>query len=475
VSEHWRRSANESGSLRGRLLRRLAMLLALILMLSSLSAYWSARQAADTAYDRTLLASARAIADGLYTTAERLNANVPYVALDTFAYDSAGRIYYQVLDVQGALVSGYEDLPPPPPGTKRTEDYPALARFYDGEFRNQGVRVVSLLQPVSEPGVNGVAEIRVAETQGARERMARELLLGTLLRMGLLALSALLLVWLAVTVALRPLETLRRTVAARASDDLRPLPDTQMPRELRPLIDALNQFNDRLRGLFERQSQFIADASHELRTPLAALKARVELGLRAQEAHVWRSTLEEAAQNTDKLTQLANQLLSLARIESGARAIAEGGAQRLDLSQLARELGMALAPLAHARGIALALGAEQPVWVSGEPTLLNELLCNLLDNALAHTPAGGNVILRVLPAGLLEVEDDGPGIPPQEREKVFARFYRRSNKGSGAGLGLAIVGEICRAHQAVISLHEAQSGGLLVRVEFVLSPSGRQA
>ncbi|MFP6799131.1 MAG: sensor histidine kinase N-terminal domain-containing protein, partial [Pseudomonas sp.] len=190
MTEHGKSVDNQPGSLRGRLIRRLALLLALILLVSSLSAYWSARHAADTAYDRTLLASARAIADGLYTTAERLNANVPYVALDTFAYDSAGRIYYQVLDVQGALVSGYEDLPQAPVGTKRTEDYPALARFYDAEFRNQGVRVVSLLQPVSEPGVNGVAEIRVAETQGACERMARELLLGTLLRMGVLSLSA---------------------------------------------------------------------------------------------------------------------------------------------------------------------------------------------------------------------------------------------------------------------------------------------
>ena len=107
----------QASSLRGRLLRRLALLLTLILLASSLSAYWSARRAADTAYDRTLLASARAIADGLFTTADRLNANVPYVALDTFAYDSAGRIYFQVLDVQGALVSGYDDLPPPPPGT----------------------------------------------------------------------------------------------------------------------------------------------------------------------------------------------------------------------------------------------------------------------------------------------------------------------------------------------------------------------
>ena len=191
MTAHSKPTVAAPGSLRGRLIRRLALLLTLILLVSSLSAYWSARQAADTAYDRTLLASARAIADGLYTTAGRLNANVPYVALDTFAYDSAGRIYYQVLDVQGALVSGYEGLPPAPPGTKRTDDYPALAHFYDAEYRSQGVRVVSLLQPVSEPGLNGVAEIRVAETQGARERMARELLLGTLWRMGVAVVECL--------------------------------------------------------------------------------------------------------------------------------------------------------------------------------------------------------------------------------------------------------------------------------------------
>ncbi|HWV09256.1 MAG TPA: sensor histidine kinase N-terminal domain-containing protein, partial [Pseudomonas sp.] len=338
---------DKPGSLRGRLIRRLALLLTVILLVSSMSAYWSARHAADTAYDRTLLASARAISDGLYAVEGTLSANVPYIALDTFAYDSAGRIYYQVIGPGGELVSGYEDLPAAPPGAQRTNDYPALATFYDGEYRHQGVRVVSFLQPVSEPGFTGMVEIRVAETQGARERMARDLLYGTLWRMGLLAFSALLLVWLAVSAALRPLDALRRAVAERASDDLQPLPDSGLPRELLPLVNALNQFNHRLRGLFERQSQFIADASHELRTPLAALKARVELGLRAQEPEVWRSTLQQAAQNTDRLTHLANQLLSLARIESGARAIAEGGAMRLDLSQLARELGLALAPLAH--------------------------------------------------------------------------------------------------------------------------------
>ncbi|MGH8354448.1 MAG: sensor histidine kinase [Pseudomonas sp.] len=456
----------EAGSLRGRLLRRLAALLAVLLLVSGWSAYWNGRAAADTAYDRTLLASARAIAERLTVVDGRLGVNVPYVALDTFAYDSAGRIYYQVIDFQGGLVAGYENLPAAPPNTPRTDDYPALARFYDGEFQGQGVRVVSFLQPVSEPELNGMAEIRVAETQGARERMARGLLTDTLWRLGLLALGALLLVWLAVSAALRPLGRLGEAVEERQPDDLRPLPLVSVQRELKPLVVGLNHFTERLRLQFERQAQFIADAAHELRTPLAALKARIELGLREREPGAWRSTLEEAAQNTDKLTHLANQLLSLARIESGARAIAEGGAQRLDLSQLARELGMALAPLAHARGVALALEAQQPVWLRGEPTLLNELLCNLVDNALAHTPQGGNVILRVLEPGVLEVEDDGPGIPPQERDKVFERFYRRSPQGHGAGLGLAIVGEICRAHLATISLHQGAAGGLRVRVEF---------
>lgn len=456
----------EVGSLRGRLLRRMATLFAVLLLIGSLSAYWNARDAADTAYDRTLLASARAISAGMYEDDGSLRADVPWVALDTFAYDSAGRIFYQVTDVQGKLISGFEDLPDPPPNTPRTDDYPALARFYDGTFKGVDVRVVSLLRPVSEPTISGTAEIRVAETEEARERLARGLLVDSLWRLAVLSLAALVLVWLTISAALRPLSQLRNAVAERQLDDLRPLPVVATARELMPLVEALNQFTERLRGLFQRQADFIAEASHELRTPLAALKARVELGLREQDPERWQQTLRETAQNTDSLTHLANQLLSLARIESGARAIAEGGAEQIDLSQLCRELGMALAPLAHSKGIALALEAEQPVWLQGEPTLLNELLSNLVDNALAHTPNGGNVILRVLAPGVLEVEDDGPGIPADQRDKVFERFYRHNSQAGGAGLGLAIVGEICRAHQATISLHDGPSGGLLVRVEF---------
>ncbi len=461
----------DPGSLRWRLLWNLAVLLVVLMLASGLSAYWNGREAADTAYDRTLLASARTIAAGLSQRDGTLSADVPYVALDTFAYDSAGRIYYQVNDINKQLISGYENLPGPPPGTLRTDAYPALASFYNGRYLGQNVRVVSLLRPVSEPNMNGMAEIRVAETEEARVAMARSLMADTLLRLGMLGVGALLMVWLTVSAALRPLELLRTAVEQRRPDDLRPLPLVEVQQELWPLLRALNHFTERLREQFERQAQFIADAAHELRTPLAALKARVELGLRSPEAPVWRSTLESAAQGADRLTHLANQLLSLARVENGARAIAEGGAQVLDLSQLARELGMAMAPLAHARGVALALEADEPVWLRGEPTLLNELLSNLVDNALAHTPSGGNVILRVTAPAVLEVEDDGPGIPQAERERVFERFYRSNTQASGTGLGLAIVGEICRAHLAEISLHDGKSGGLKVRVSFVVAES----
>ena len=230
-----------------------------------------------------------------------------------------------------------------------------------------------------------------------------------------------------------------------------------------PLVDSINHFTGRLRENFERQRDFIAEASHELRTPLAALKARIELGLRASEPESWKTALHEAEQSTDRTIQLANRLLSMARIERGARAVAEGSAERVAMQPLVQELAISMVPLAHAQGIELALEADQPFDVWGEPTLLQELISNLISNALQHTPSQGQVILRLRASRLLEIEDTGSGIPESERQKVFERFY---HQGEGTGLGLSIVGEICRAHRAEISLHQGKLGGLLVQVRF---------
>lgn len=318
---------NRWKSLRGRLLSRLALVLGILLALGSINAYWSARSAADVAYDRSLLSSARAIAESLFDEDGALYVDVPYIALDNFAYDISGRLYYQVISPAGRSVSGYEDLPAPPDGTPVTRDYPALARFYDSTYRGADVRVVSLLQPVSGGTLQGMAEIRVAETRGAREGMAHSLLRHSLVSLGLLSLSALLLSWLAVNAALAPLRRLREQVAARRSDDLSPIATEGLQREVRPLVKSINHFTGRLRENFERQRDFIAEASHELRTPLSALKARIELGLRSSDPRDWQQALREAQGSTDRTIGLANRLLSMARIERGARAVAEGSAE----------------------------------------------------------------------------------------------------------------------------------------------------
>ncbi|WP_193074618.1 sensor histidine kinase [Pseudomonas sp. FME51] len=462
-----------AGSLRRRLMVRLALMLSLLLVLAAISAYWNARDAADTAYDRSLLSSARTIVGGLFDAEGRLSVEVPYIALDNFAYDITGRLYYQVLDRQGRGVSGYEDLPAAPPGTPMTRDYPALARFYDGHYRGAEVRLVSLLQPVSIDGEHGMAEVRVAETLNAREGMARGLLHRSLINLGVLSVSALILVWLTVNAALGPLRRVKDEVTKRRSDDLSPISTEGLQREISPLVDAINHFTGQLKGNFERQRDFIAEASHELRTPLSALKARIEFGLRSSHPEQWHQALQDAELSTDRTIALANRLLSMARIERGARAVADGSAELIAMQPLAQEVAMAMVPLAHGRGVELALEVSQPFTVWGERTLLQELLGNLIDNALAHTPAGGQIILRLTAGACLEVEDTGPGIPETERNRVFERFYRQG--GTGSGLGLSIVGEICRAHRAQISLEQGELGGLLVRVRFPDAPNAKPA
>jgi len=452
-----------SRSLRTHLVLSMLLVLLPLLMGSIWHAYSSALHAADTAYDRSLLLAARSLAEGLHDVQGNLLLQVPYLALDNLAWDSSGQIYYQILDSKGRWLSGYENLPPPDAQSPFTADYPALARFYNGTYRNQSVRLISLLQPEA----NGMMEIRLAETRIARQRLADQLLATSLWHLGLLAASVFGLCFLAVRFALRPLRNLQQALSQRPSHDTQPLSVTGLPREVLPLVRALNHFHQRLRHLLSRQSAFISDAAHELRTPLAALKARIELGLRSKDSDDWQRALNEAAIQSQRLIHLANQLLSLARIESGAQAIAEGVSVRLDLAALTRDIALSMAPLAHQRGIALALEAEQPVWIEGESSLLSELLANLIDNACHY--ANGNVVLRVLANATLEVEDDGPGLPADDYHNAFTRFWQRPDgeaAHTGAGLGLAIVTDICRVHHAEISLHPAHPHGLKVRVEF---------
>jgi two-component system sensor histidine kinase TctE len=329
---------------------------------------------------------------------------------------------------------------------------------------------VELRAPV-EPGTGrGAVLIQVAERITARDEFARQIILRMVLPQAILILLAGLAVWYGVGRGLAPLSTLRREIESRSHRDLSALPEEQAPQEVRPLIRAINDLLARLGTAISAQQRFIADAAHQLRTPIAGLKTQTELALRQSQSGNVRDTLRQLQVATEQSTRLVNQLLSLARAEPGARR--EHAVERLDLARLARDATTEWVPRALARSIDLGYDGEGGgAWIEGDSFLVRDMLGNLLDNAIRYTQHGGQVTVRVTAgtdAVVLSVEDNGPGIPEQERERVFERFYRVLGTGTeGCGLGLAIVREIALSHHAEVTLAAGAGGrGTVARVAF---------
>jgi two-component system sensor histidine kinase TctE len=310
--------------------------------------------------------------------------------------------------------------------------------------------------------------IQVAERVTARDEFARQIILRMVLPQAMLILLAGLAVWYGVARGLAPLSTLLREIESRSHRDLSALPEDQAPQEVRPLINAMNDLLARVGTAISTQQRFIADAAHQLRTPIAGLKTQTELALRQSQPGNLHDTLRQLQTATEQSTRLVNQLLSLARAEPGAK-LAQS-VERLDLARLARDATTEWVPRALARHIDLGYdGEEGTAWIEGEAFLVRDMLGNLLDNAIRYTQHGGQVTVRVTAgtdAIVLSVEDNGPGIPEQERERVFERFYRvLGTRTEGCGLGLAIVREIALSHHAAVTLAAGAGGkGTTVRV-----------
>jgi len=463
------------GSLRGQLLRWLLVPLLILVAINSVSLYRDALEAADIAYDRSLLASTRALAERVSVRDGKVVADVPYVALDSFETDTLGRIFYRVTGLHGETVSGYPDLPAVPANVPRSELYPALVRFYQADYNGEPVRIAALLQPVYDDSMRGIALIQVGETLDARRALSRRILINTLARQAVLVLAVGTLVWFAVRLVLQPLMRLKNEVETRPVSDLSNVDPAMVHREVRPLVGAMNGAMGRLQQLIAGQRRFIADASHQLRTPLTALKTQAELALRENDPAAMREIVRSIATTTDSAVHLANRLLSLARIEHGGDSAAMA---RVALPDVVRQVGLELALPAVQKSVDLSFEASGDAFVEGQALLLHELVSNLVDNAIRYTPPGGAVLLRVLEQEkevVLEVADSGPGIPEAERDKVFAPFYRagtalESNPG-GTGLGLAIVRDIVALHRGTVSLAARAEGGLKVLV--TLPAAGR--
>jgi two-component system sensor histidine kinase TctE len=264
---------------------------------------------------------------------------------------------------------------------------------------------------------------------------------------------------------------LKTEVETRALSDLSDMDETLVHKEVRPLVAAMNSTMGRLQNLIASQRRFIADASHQLRTPLTILKTQAELALRENDPEAMRAIVGSIAATTDSTVQLANRLLALARIEHTSESAAMAP---LSLPRLVRQVALELAPAAVQKDIDLSLDAPAELAIDGQAPMLHELVANLLDNAIRYTPAGGKIALRIFSSSegpCLEVEDSGPGVPEEEREKIFTPFYRvaasMETHPSGAGLGMAIVHDIAAVHGASIDLLNARgASGLRVRIGF---------
>ncbi|WP_456281280.1 sensor histidine kinase [Cupriavidus sp. JZ107] len=469
-------TADRRHSLRRRLLWRLTIPLVAVGLFTAFTSYRTALAEANQAHDRTLLASARAIAERLDYRNGQLVVDVPYVALDTFQVDTRGRIYYRVRDPAGRFVSGDRDLPAMPNDVPRSDDYPALVHFYNTDYLGTPLRVAALWQPVAGAGDGGIALVEVGETLEMRDDMAMRLLATTLWQQALLIAASIALIALAVHVALRPLKNIEETLRARGTDSLDPIDVPELPREVHPLLASLNGYLHSLRAMISRQSQFLDDASHQLRTALALVRTQADHAVRTYQAKPeWR----EIRDAIDRTIRLTNQLLTLARSDAQPPHSAAGAAAHpLDLTALCRTVSAEWYLAARDRQLDFGLIArdEAQAYVNGDEGMLREMLANVLDNAVQYTPAGGRVEVTVI-AGtathLVLVDDSGMGIAPALRDKAFDRFARLGNVAQpGSGLGLAIVRQICEAHGGRVLLEDGPDGrGLRIRIELPAAPA----
>ncbi|WP_158628827.1 sensor histidine kinase [Dyella choica] len=336
--------------------------------------------------------------------------------------------------------------------------------YNDAVYKQLPLRIVSYHTQVSGQPVI----VSVGETMHRRDRAVRRLdtLIG--LSDGIQLLLVLGVCLFGITVALRPINRLGERIAHRQPQSLQPLPVAPVPSEVRPLVQSLNTLLGTVRNAAQAQQHFLTNAAHQLRTPLSGLKAQLEVLAGETRDGAQQERIARLHDSVDRLAHTANQLLALARAEPSAHS--PGDFTEVQLEALIGTVADSMLDRAIARNIDL--GAEcEPAHVHGVLWLLHELLINLLDNAIRHTPEDGRITLRCgLHGGApyLEVEDNGPGIPISERERVRERFYRAAGSdGQSSGLGLAIVEEIARSHHARFEILDARVGtGARMRVAF---------
>jgi two-component system sensor histidine kinase TctE len=417
-------------------------------------------------FDRALEFNVGALAQLITVQKGVVQFVLPQPARELLRADESDTVYYQVMGPKGEYLSGEKALPLPPDEERAPV---GEVRLRDTELRGQDLKVaymwVKLDLPDSPPAL-----VQVAESMDKRSVLATEIVKGVMLPQFVILPLAVLLVWLALAQAIKPLNRLEERIRARKPDDLSPLDAESVPLEVLPLVSSVNDLLLRLTDSIAAQKRFLADAAHQLKTPLAGLRMQADLAQRQDaSAEELKQSLRHIGRSSIRATHTVNQLLALARAESSAAVLAH---QPCNLVRLTMDVVRDCVPRAMEKRIDIGYeGAETDtngVVMLGNATLLKEMIRNLVDNAINYTverPEQAAIItVRVLldpfsRALMLQVEDTGPGIPAAERELVFQPFYRAlGTEADGSGLGLPIVMEIARQHQATVKVEDSRPG-----------------
>ncbi len=448
----------------------------LLLWPISLALTWLVAQGlANKPFDRALVYNVQALAQQVRLGPDNsVQFSLPQTARELLRADETDLVYYQVRGALNEHLSGERDLPLPQPNEPKGNSYEVHIR--DDEMRGLEVRVAYTWISLDAEGTRP-ALVQVAETREKRSVLAAEIIKGVMLPQFALLPLAVLLVWLALVRGIRPLSDLEQRIRARKPDDLSPIEERHIPQEVAPLVDSINDLLTRLTTSLGTQKRFLADAAHQLKTPLAGLRMQAELAQRETNPQGIRGSLQQIARSSIRATHTVNQLLALARAETTGRSLPVA---TIDLARLVLDVVRDSVPRSLEHGVDL--GYEGPedtpadCHIVGNTTLLQEMVRNLIDNAMHYSGRGGVVTARILldrysRVQVLQVEDNGPGIPAAERDLVLQPFYRALGTNvDGSGLGLAIVNEIVQQHGAALSMEDAHKGqtrpGLRVSIRF---------
>ena len=450
-------------SLRQRLLVRLWAPLFLLLMLGAMSAFGLARHIGSVVYDHWLFDSAMTLARQVRFENGRATLDLSKQAIEMFEWDSTDNIFEEVISQKHGRLFGNATFPVPPGDLIAGE-----AHFYDGLVNGKPARVVAVLALGRSP-LGDTAIIQVAETLHKRASLLSEIWLIVVPLQALILIIAGASVWIAVSTSLRAVNDIAERLANYSPDGLVPIGDVaHAPTEVRPLLDSINRLIGKLVDAQVTQHRFIANAAHQLRTPLTTLQVQTERAMRESDPIKQGEALTHVMTAVTRSRHLAHQLLTLARSERSNEQMLK--MVNVNLTNLAKDELAHWADAAIARQIDLGYdGPEQNVWIQAEPQLLRELISNLVDNAIRYGRSGGQVTLRLAIAPtVMSVDDDGTGIPAEERELVLERFYRRLGAlGDGCGLGLSIANEIAARHGADLIILVSPGGGTRVQITFV--------